>query len=63
MVFGPRNNRDFSKNMPKKARRLALYGLLSLKAKEKEIFGFTGLDLKTPKTKEAAELLKKVGFD
>jgi len=63
VVFGPKNNRNYSKTMPKKARKLALYGMLSLKAKSKDIIGFTGFDYKSPKTKEAANFLKKISID
>lgn len=62
VVFGPRKERNYSKDMPKKARKLALYGLLSLKAKDKELLAFQGFDPKAPKTKEAHDLLKNIGL-
>jgi len=48
--------------MPKKAKKLALYGLLSMRAKDQSILGFTGFLPKTPKTKEAATLLSNIGI-
>jgi ribosomal protein L4 len=45
--------------MPKKARKLALYGMLTLKAKDNEICGLV-CDMKSPKTKEANDILKKI---
>jgi len=33
IIFGPRNNRNFTKMMPKKQRRLALFSALSEKAR------------------------------
>ena len=36
VVFWPRKERNYTKSMPKKAKKLALYGLLSQKAKNKE---------------------------
>ena len=62
IVFGPRSERDFSKNMNKKARRLALHGLLSLKAKDGDIYGFQDLKLATPKTKDAYDFLKNISM-
>lgn len=62
VVFGPRNDRDYTKAMPKKARRIALQGLLSLKAKDGELMAFTGFEPKAPKTKDANELLKNIGI-
>lgn len=62
VVFGPRKERDYTKSMPKKARNLALQGLLSLKAKDKDLMAFQGFDPKAPKTKEASDLLKNIGI-
>ncbi len=62
VAFGPRSERNFEKSMPKKARRHALCGLLTLKAKNAEILGFTGFDYKEPKTKNAVDLLEKIGL-
>ncbi|NOZ43822.1 MAG: 50S ribosomal protein L4 [bacterium] len=40
VVFGPRKERNYTKDMPKKARKLALYGILSLRAKDGAILAF-----------------------
>ncbi len=38
VVFGPSGERNFTKSMPKKQRRFALFSALTVKAKEKRIF-------------------------
>ena len=38
VTFGPRNNRNWVTDMPKKQRRKALFGALSIKAQDKAIF-------------------------
>ncbi|MCK5460886.1 50S ribosomal protein L4 [Candidatus Gracilibacteria bacterium] len=60
VTHGPRNNVNYSKMMPKKERRAALFSSLTLKANEKSIFGFEGYKGKAPKTKDFAELLGKL---
>lgn len=60
VAHGPRNNRNFTKMMPKKERRAALFSSLSAQAKEKNIFALEGFAEKTPKTKKFAELLSKL---
>jgi len=60
VTHGPRNNRNFSKSMPKKERRAALFSSLSLKAKDKEVFSWECPLLKEPKTKVMVELLYKL---
>jgi large subunit ribosomal protein L4 len=57
---GPRNDRNFSKAMPKKERRAALCSALSARAKDKDIFALESFAEKTPKTKKFAELLTKL---
>ncbi len=57
---GPRNTRNFSKAMPKKERRAALFSALSVQAKDKNIFALENFAEKTPKTKKFAELLEKL---
>jgi len=59
IVFGPRKERNFTKDMPKKAKKLALYGLLSLKAKDSEILWFN-TEFKEPKTKLAVDLIGNI---
>lgn len=60
VAFGPTAERNFEKTMTKKARKLALNGLLTLKVKEWVV---SGLDLDTmePNTKAAIALLSKMG--
>ncbi|MSR67910.1 50S ribosomal protein L4, partial [Candidatus Peribacteria bacterium] len=58
-AFGPRNEANFIKNMPKKMGRAALFSCLSLRAKEGVIIGLEdyGDDVKT---KTFMALLKKL---
>jgi len=62
VVFWPRSERNFEKKMPKKAKRKALYGLLTQKVKDGEVFGFLWLELKEPSTKIAASFLTTTGM-
>ncbi len=59
VVFGPRNDRNFSKNMPKKQKRNALFSALSTKAKAGDILALEKYD-REPKTKLMAELIGKL---
>ncbi len=63
VVFGPRNDRNFSKDMPKKQRRRALLCALSEKAREKTVLGLEGYTAEEAKTKAFNELLKKLPID
>lgn len=60
VAFGPTTERNFEKTMTKKARKLALNGLITLKLKENVV---SGLDIDTmePSTKAALSLLEKMG--
>ena len=60
IIFGPRNNRNFSKDMPKKQRRQALFSALSVKAKENQIIALEGYKADKPKTKTFEALIKKL---
>lgn len=60
VVFGPRNTRNFSKQMPKKMRRKALFSLLSAKAKDGKIMALDKFEEKAPKTKDFAALVSKL---
>jgi len=60
VAHGPRNTRNFSKNMPKKERRVALFSSLSVRAGEKKVFALENFAEKSPKTKKFAELLEKL---
>lgn len=48
--------------MTKKARNLALQGIITLKAKENELMGIQKVSFSAPKTKEAAAILQKLGL-
>lgn len=50
IVFGPKP-RDFSLNLSKKMKRMALFSALSAKLQDHEIKGIIGLEKITPKTK------------
>jgi large subunit ribosomal protein L4 len=58
VTFGPRNERNFKRMMPKKMRRLALFSALSEKARSNDIFVLEKFDTKTPKTKEFLTMVK-----
>ena len=59
VVFGPRNERSFKKQMPKKQRRKALFCALSEKARSGEIIALEKFEGEI-KTKPFAELMKKL---
>jgi large subunit ribosomal protein L4 len=61
-VFGPQP-RDYSYELPKKARRNALRSVLSRKLADSLILVLSEIDIKEPKTKEAAALLKAFHID
>ncbi|MCK9467469.1 MAG: 50S ribosomal protein L4 [Candidatus Absconditabacterales bacterium] len=63
VAFGPRNERNYTKSMNKKSRHLALSGILTLKAQSKSIVGLKDFDMKEPKTKEALDVLTKIGLN
>lgn len=58
VTFGPRNNRNFKKMMPKKMRRVALFSALSAKARANEIFVLDQYDAQKIKTKDFAKMVK-----
>jgi len=60
--FGPKP-RDYSYKMPRKAKRNALKSALAMKFAEKQIMVLDSLKFKEPKTKEGANLLKKLKLD
>ncbi len=63
VAFGPRNVQNFEKQMPKKARRAALFSGLSQKASEKQVFALDKFEVKTPKTKDFKALLDKLPIE
>jgi len=62
ITFGPRNNRNFSKRLPRNAYRIALFSALSQKASENSIFALDQFSVTKPKTKEFAAFLSKLPF-
>ncbi len=61
-AFGPRSERTFVKSMTKKARRIALFGLLTLKAQSDDILGLDDFALGAIKTKDALTVLSSIGL-
>lgn len=59
VIFGPNVDRNYSKLMPKKMRRKALFSVLSSCAAN--MIALESFDEKTPKTKALHELLGKMG--
>ena len=60
VVFGPRNIRNYKKQLPKKARRAALFSGLSQKVSEKAVFALDKFEVQAPKTKDFLAMLKKL---
>ncbi len=61
-AFGPRNEANFTKDMPKKMRRKALFCSLSLRAKEGAIVGLENYP-DDMKTKNLSALLEKMSME
>ncbi len=61
-IFGPQP-RDYSYEMPKTARRTALFAALSKKLADGELTVLDGLTMEKPRTKELAGILKGLGAD
>jgi large subunit ribosomal protein L4 len=62
VTFGPKP-RDYSQDMPKKMRQLALKCVLSAKARDAELKVLEELKFDQPKTKEMAGVLTALGVD
>ncbi len=58
VVFGPRNDRNYSKQMNTKMKRKALLGAVTLKAMSNNIFGIDSFGSTEMKTKVFADALK-----
>ena len=58
VVFGPNANRNYTKKMNKKERRLALKSALTYKANDKEIIAIEKFDLKSNKTRDFLKFLE-----
>ena len=63
VTHGPTNQANFTKMMPKKERKAALYSALTSKAKASEVFALETPKLETPSTKSMAQLLTKLPVD
>ena len=59
-VFGPRNVKNYTKDMPRKQRRLALFSALSIRADEKKIIALDIFKAEAPKTKIVTAMLEKL---
>jgi large subunit ribosomal protein L4 len=62
VVFGPKP-RDYSYTLPKKAKRLAIKSILSLKAQSDMLKIVEDFSIESGKTKDLAKLLKNFGED
>jgi len=62
IVFGPKP-RDFSYAMPKKAKRLAMKSILSLKAQSDLLKVVEDFSVETGKTKDLVKVLRNLGSD
>lgn len=60
VTHGPRNDRIFAVEIPKKMRRKALFMVLSQKAKDNQLVVLDKIDFETPKTKIMAKALSKL---
>ena len=63
VVFGPNPNRNYTKKMNKKERRLALKSALAYKVIDKELIVIDEVKFETNKTKEMFNLLKKFNIE
>jgi large subunit ribosomal protein L4 len=60
VTHGPRNDRIFEREIPKKMRRKALFMVLSEKAKNNTLVVLDAMNFEKPKTKEMAKGLSKL---
>lgn len=63
VAFGPRNNRNYKKDMPKKQRRLALFCALSQKLRENKLIGLDKYDAAEIKTKNIVSIIKNLPIE
>lgn len=63
VVFGPRNNRNFSKRVPRRMANLALKMALSEKVKNNQLIIVSKLDLAEPKTRLIQAFLEKLPIE
>ncbi len=60
VTFGPTGIQNYKRTLTKKQKRLALFSVLSQKAKEDNIIGLKSFDTKGLKTKKVNEILEKL---
>lgn len=60
VAFGPRGVENYTKSMNKKAKKIALNSIITLKAQAGELMGLKDFTLTAPKTKEAHDILKNI---
>jgi large subunit ribosomal protein L4 len=63
VTFGPTGEQNYTKDMPKKQRRKALFSALSSKAKDNNILCLESIKLDELKTKKIIEILNKLSFE
>ncbi len=63
VVFGPKNNRNFTLSMNKKERRLALFSVLTSKLNSNNLVVVDGVSFEAPKTKEADKFYKALPYE
>jgi large subunit ribosomal protein L4 len=57
VAMGPRSNRNWSKDMPKKMKKKAFLWALTLQAKAENLYAVSGLSYETPSTKSASSFV------
>lgn len=60
VTFGPRTDRIFEREIPKKMRRKALLMVLSQKAKDSQLVVLEKMEMTKPKTKEVVKMFSKL---
>jgi len=60
-VFGPRPNRNFHEDIPKKMRWLARRSAYNARAQDGSVIVVEGFELEAPRTRQIVELLEKTG--
>lgn len=63
VVFGPSSDRNYTKKMNKKVRRLALKSALTYKANDKEVIVLENIKAETNKTKDMLKLLENLNLN
>ena len=63
IVFGPKNNRNFTLSMNKKERRLALFSVLTSKLSNNNLVVVDGISFEIPNTKEADKFYKALPYE